>query len=371
MEVSKPSQPESAFQYFDLYASMRSHKVMLEDMARMKAYHSAIFKNKSEMLADKVVLDVGTGTGVLAVWAAKAGAKHVYAVDASHAAGLAKRLVQSSQVSDSVTVLHSTVEEAVIPEPVDVIVSEWMGSFLLKESMFDSVAFARDKWLKPGGLLLPSHATILLGLYTPSNGYDHTHFVRAKLEKEMAEWDETVTNLQHLDVDYSGFTDELAQDLSDYFLRNAIRVNYLSPENLVSAPQKIFEFDCATADPYALVQFSQDFEYISDKHAEVKGFLGWFTTDFPNGAVLDTGPCSTYNHWGQQLYPLKESFKVVPGDKVSGKITLSRNRQESRFNVIEFNYQVGAMEQQTAVFNMGAIEHMHKGSKSVLFSHNS
>lgn len=368
MTVSQPSQPERAFKYFDLYGSMRSHKVMLEDMVRMEAYHSAIFKNKSEIIADKVVLDVGTGTGVLAVWAAKAGAKHVYAVDASNAAELARRLVQMSNVSDVVTVLNSKVEDLELPEPVDVIVSEWMGSLLLKESMFDSVAYARDKWLKPGGLMLPSHATILLGLYTPTSDHDHTHFVRAKFEKEMAEWQETVTNLQRLDVDYSSFTDELEQDLSDHFLRNAIRVNYLSPDNLASDPQPVLEFDCATIDPTALAEFSNDFQFTVSKHAEIKGFLGWFTTDFPNEVILNTAPGETYNHWGQQLYPLKESFKVVPGDQVKGTITVRRNYEESRLNVVEFKYQVGTGAQQTALFNMGAVEHMHKGSKSVLFS---
>lgn len=366
MEAKQPDQAEKAFKYFDLYGSMRAHKVMLEDRARMEAYHSAIFKNKSELIADKVVLDVGTGTGVLAVWAAKAGAKRVYAVDASNAAKLARRLVQSSNLSDVVTILNSKVEEVEIPEPVDAIVSEWMGSLLIKESMFDSVAYARDKWLKPGGLMFPSRATILLGLYTPQNHSDRTHLLRAKLEKEIAEWNETVTHLQGLDVDYSGFTDELVQDLSDYSLRNSIRVNYLSPDHLASPPQKVLEFDCATVDPTALVQFSQDFEYSISKHAEIKGFLGWFTTDFPNGVVLDTGPGKTYSHWGQQLYPLKESLKVAPGDRVVGTITVRRNSEEPRFNVVEFKYRVGTGTEQTALFNMGDVQHLDEGSKTLL-----
>ncbi len=365
MEENQPVRPDKAYQYFDMYATMRSHKVMLEDMARMEAYHSAIFKNKSETIADKVILDVGTGTGVLAVWAAKAGAKHVYAVEAGSAVELARRLVQSSNLSDTVTIIHSKIEEAEIPEPVDAIVSEWMGSLLLKESMFDSVAYARDKWLKPGGLMLPSRASILLGLYAPENDSDRTQFVRSGLEKEIAEWNETVTNLKRLDVDYSGFTAELVEDLSDYFLKNAIRVNYLSPNSLASAPQKVLEFDCATVDPTALFEFSTDFEYQIGKHAEIKGFLGWFTTDFPNGVVLDTGPGPTYSHWGQQLYPLKESFKVAPGDRVQGKITVRRNREESRFNVVEFKYQVGTGPEQTDLLNMGDIQHLDEGSKSL------
>ncbi|NES79541.1 MULTISPECIES: class I SAM-dependent methyltransferase [Okeania] len=365
MEPTQLPEAERAFKYFDLYGSMRAHKIMLEDMARMEAYHSAIFKNKSEMIADKVVLDVGTGTGVLAVWAAKAGAKQVYAVDASNAAKLARRLVQSSNVSDVVTILNSKVEEVEIPEPVDVIVSEWMGCFLLKESMFDSVAYARDKWLKPGGLMLPSRATILLGLYAPGNDSDRTNVVKLKLEKEIAEWKETVSNLQSLDVDYSGFTSEVLQDLSDYFLTNSMRVNYLSPDDLASAPQKVLEFDCATVDPTILVQFSQDFEYTISKHAEIKGFLGWFTTDFPNGVVLDTGPGKTYSHWGQQLYPLKESLKVAPGDRVVGTISVSRDPHEPRFNVVELKYQVNTGLEQTALFNVGHVQHLDEGSKNV------
>ncbi len=366
MEISQPKQ-ENAFKYFNAYGNLRSQKFMLEDMKRMEAYHSAIFKNNSETIANKVVLDVGAGTGVLSVWAAKAGAKRVYAVEASNAVELTRRLVESSNVSDVVTVLHSKVEEVEIPEPVDVIVSEWMGSVLLKESMFDSVAYARDKWLKPGGLLLPSHASIFLGLYSPTSERDRTDFVRLQLHKEIAEWKETVTNLQGLDIDYSGFTDELVHELSNYFLKNGIRVNYLAPNNLASDPQKVLEFDCATVDPQALVQFSNDFEYTVNNQAEIKGFLVWFTTDFPNGVVLDTGPGLSYNHWGQQLFPLPESLKVMPGDRVVGTVTFRRNYEESRLYVIEFKYQVGTSPQYTALFDMGAFEHMDKGSKSFMY----
>ncbi|MDE5117833.1 MAG: 50S ribosomal protein L11 methyltransferase [Trichodesmium sp. St19_bin1] len=57
-------------------------------MTKMKANHLAILKNKSEMITNKVILDVDTGTRVLAVWAAKAGAKRLYAVDDSNLAQL-------------------------------------------------------------------------------------------------------------------------------------------------------------------------------------------------------------------------------------------------------------------------------------------
>ena len=357
------------FKYFDLYAPMRSQKIMLEDMLRMEAYHAGIFGNSSALLADKIVLDVGTGTGVLAVWAAKAGAKHVYAVDASGAYQHAEQLVRSEGVSDRVTVLHTKIEEAEIPQSVDVIISEWMGVFLIKESMFDSVAYARDKWLKPGGLLLPSRATIELGLYTPDKDYDHTNFVRENLERERTEWAKTVADLRSLDVDYSALTHNLEQELLDHYLRNAIRSNYLSSDNLAADAKQILAFDCATVDPAALIQFSKEFQFTITQHAEIRGFLGWFTVQFPNGVVLDTGPKPTYNHWGQQLYPLEQSLEVVPGDHVVGTITVRRNPLEPRLNIVEFQYQVGNKAQQTAWFNMSTVENMGRGSRSYMFGH--
>ncbi len=61
-----------------------------------------------------------------------------------------------------VEVIQGTVETVVLPEKVDIIISEWMGYFLLRESMLDSVLLARDRFLKPGGAMYPSHARMFL-----------------------------------------------------------------------------------------------------------------------------------------------------------------------------------------------------------------
>ena len=111
---------------FCAYASLVHQKDMLEDEMRMDAYHDAILGN-AENFAGKVVLDVGCGTGVLALFAAKAGAKKVYAVEATLSADLARILIKGNKVEDVVTVIQSTVEEVELPEKVDIIVSEFMG----------------------------------------------------------------------------------------------------------------------------------------------------------------------------------------------------------------------------------------------------
>lgn len=66
------------------------------------------------------------------------------------------------QVSDHIKVIQGTMESVELPEKVDIIISEWMGYFLLRESMLDSVLYARDKFLRPGGAMYPSHARLYL-----------------------------------------------------------------------------------------------------------------------------------------------------------------------------------------------------------------
>jgi protein arginine N-methyltransferase 1 len=93
----------------------------------------------------------------------KAGAKHVIGVDMSTIIEKAKEIVEVNGMSDKITLLQGKMEEVVLPFPkVDIIISEWMGYFLLYESMLDTVLYARDKYLAPNGLIFPDKATIFM-----------------------------------------------------------------------------------------------------------------------------------------------------------------------------------------------------------------
>merc|ERR1711974_554070 len=109
------------------------------------------------------VLDVGCGTGILSMFAAKAGAKMVIGVDMSSIVDHAKQIVKDNKLDDVVTIIRGKVEEISLPEgvdKVDIIISEWMGYCLFYESMLDTVLYARDKWLAPNGLMFPDRATL-------------------------------------------------------------------------------------------------------------------------------------------------------------------------------------------------------------------
>ena len=143
--------------YFDSYAHFGIHEEMLQDEVRTLTYRNAMLHNK-HLFKDKVVLDVGCGTGILSMFAAKAGAKMVIGVDMSSIAEHAKQIVEDNKLDKVVTIIRGKVEEVSLPEgveKVDIIISEWMGYCLFYESMLDTVLYARDKWLNPGGLMFP------------------------------------------------------------------------------------------------------------------------------------------------------------------------------------------------------------------------
>ncbi|KAL1081139.1 hypothetical protein V6Z11_D09G044000 [Gossypium hirsutum] len=91
----------SADYYFDSYSHFGIHEEMLKDVVRTKTYQNVIYRNKF-LFQNKVVLDMGAGTGILSLFCAKAGAAHVYAVECSHMADMAKQIVETNGLPDAI-----------------------------------------------------------------------------------------------------------------------------------------------------------------------------------------------------------------------------------------------------------------------------
>ena len=89
------------------------------------------------------------------MFAARAGAARVYAVERTSAAVLARELAAANGVAEIVQVIHGDIMDVELPERADVIVSEWLGGFGIDEGMLVPVIVARDRWLKPGGVMIP------------------------------------------------------------------------------------------------------------------------------------------------------------------------------------------------------------------------
>lgn len=138
---------------------------MLADYVRTGTYQKAVFNN-SQDFAGKVVLDVGTGSGILAFFAVQAGAKKVYAIDASDSVHVARKIAAANGFSDRMEIIQGKVEDIELPEKVDIIISEPIGFLLVHERMLESYVTAREKFLKPGGLMMPTTGSILLCPFT-------------------------------------------------------------------------------------------------------------------------------------------------------------------------------------------------------------
>ncbi|KAM7348839.1 protein arginine N-methyltransferase 1-B-like [Cochliomyia hominivorax] len=142
--------------HLDYNAHIEMINQVLKDSVRIDTFKAAILHNK-HLFKNKCVLNIGCGTGILALFAAKAGAAKVYAIDASNVVYYTRQIVQANGYAEVIEVFKGKVEEIELPvTEVDIIVCDWMGYALFFQSICDAVIYARDKWLKKqSGLIFP------------------------------------------------------------------------------------------------------------------------------------------------------------------------------------------------------------------------
>jgi len=365
--------------YFCSYAQLYHQKQMLQDHNRMAAYHSAILGNQ-EVFRDKVVMDIGTGSGILAVWAAQAGARKVYAIEYTDMAKHAEKVMKANNVDHIVTVIQSAVEDVVLPieqdeleivttegddsddsmRCVDIIVSEWMGYFLLRESMLDSIIRARDKFLKPAsGLMFPSHCTMYVA---PVTDEDERKATANDYAAAMSDWhDFEQTTSQVYGVDMGVLEKDFDREQKEYYMLSS-RWTELQPEAVLAEPKRIKFLDmmtCTIADSRGIAAGDEeatfDFDVVGDEvSGPISGVAGWFTSDFRSRsdaagadapklmhpAFLSTGPDGGYTHWGQQTFYFLNSLPVLHGEttRLQGSLELMRTKENSRLYNCRISY---------------------------------
>ncbi|KAI7733994.1 hypothetical protein M8C21_014332 [Ambrosia artemisiifolia] len=331
--------------YFCTYAFLYHQKDMLTDRVRMDAYYSSVFNNKQHFLG-KTVLDVGTGSGILAIWSAQAGAKKVYAVEATKMAEHARELVRANNLQDVVEVIEGSIEDITLPEKVDVIISEWMGYFLLRESMFDSVICARDRWLKPTGVMYPSHARMWLA---PIRS-DIADQKMNEYEGCMDEWNGFVRETKSsYGVDMSVLTKPFSEEQKKYYLQTSLW-NNLVPNQVVGTAAILKEIDCltVTVDDILKVEASIS-STISKEDTWLCGFGGWFDVHF-KGRMENPAECEVElttapsiedgTHWGQQVFLLNPPICVNEGDEFRVNFSMSRSEANHRLMNVDLGYEM-------------------------------
>eukprot|EP00611_Tribonema_gayanum_P024535 TRINITY_DN5444_c0_g3_i2.p2 TRINITY_DN5444_c0_g3~~TRINITY_DN5444_c0_g3_i2.p2 ORF type:complete len:369 (+),score=130.68 TRINITY_DN5444_c0_g3_i2:192-1298(+) len=296
--------------YFDSYSHFGIHEEMIKDEVRTQSYLDAIENNK-ELIKGKVVLDVGCGTGILSMFCARVGAKHVIAIECSGIAKQAQAIIAANGLSQQVTLLHAKCEDvAALPggfDKVDIIVSEWMGYFLLYESMLDTVLYCRDRWLKPGGLLLPDRASLKIA------AIEDEQYRAEKIDF----WDSVY-----------GFDMKVIKEIA---LTEPL-VDVVDPKTVLSNESAILDLDlstCTKADLAFSSEFSLAFTRDDTVHALVSHFDCAFSR-LPSPVSFSTAPDAPYTHWKQTVFYLRDPVSVCAGDTATGRITVSPNAGNAR-----------------------------------------
>lgn len=334
LDGKAPEQTDYA-NYFCTYAYLYHQKDMLEDHKRTGAYYNAVMQNRAQF-QDKVVLDVGTGSGILAIFAAMAGAAKVYAVEATSMARHARRLVEHNKFKGVIEVVQGTIESIELPQKVDIIISEWMGYFLLRESMLDSVLVARDRFLKPGGSLFPSHARMFLApMQTPIS-----HQRLAEFQGSMEGWADFIRDMRHYyGVDLDCLSDEFRAEQREYYAATSAWAD-IHPSQLLGQAACFKKYDLLTLSLEELQKPLQaDFKMSINEGGAISGFLGFFDVAFRGSpenpvdfeVVLSTAPDPTgCTHWGQQAFFVHPPIECARGDRLAASITVTRKRENHR-----------------------------------------
>lgn len=277
------------------YQSLGFHRCMLVDEARTGAFQRAI---EASVEPGDVVLDVGAGTAILGMMAARAGARKVYAIEPSDVASLAPRILRDNRMDDRVEVIHADAETATLPEKVDVIVAEVWGYIGVDENLTAQLLVCRDRWLKPGGKMLPETVTSWMAPVQDE-----------WLARELEYW-----HGRPYGIDLSALAEPLASEI------RACQ-HHLTGRSLLAEKQRMWTADLrGMSVAEARGAFEAHLSFVASRRGSLSGLAAWFSMSFPDGTTLSNGPDDAPTHWGRELLPLSRGLTVEAGTPIEATL---------------------------------------------------
>jgi precorrin-6B methylase 2 len=264
------------------------HRGLLADPVRTEAMLAAVAANVRE---GDVVADVGTGTGVLAIAARRAGARVVYAIEATGVIGLAEQLARDNGV-DGIVWLRGRAEKVALPEQVDVVISECMGPAGVGGTMVPAVIGFATRWLRPGGRVVPRRIAVAVSAVEAP--WAHAWVGAAGGRRYGIDW-------------------AAAQRL----LWNNAYTADVEAEELVTGGGEVHAVVLGERDAAALA-WAGEVQQEARRDGIVHGIAAWFRAALSADpeVAIDTAPGCPPTVWRQMYLPFERPMPVVRGELV-------------------------------------------------------
>ena len=302
-------------------ATLHSAIHRLQDTAFLGAYTLALRQNAA-VLHGKTMLIIGDGVGFLSIVAAQVGCSKVYALENSELADEIPVLAASNGVGDKVVAVRAKIDDPavdkLIPNKVDIVLHMPLSLLCLHDSPLRELTIARDRWLKPDGILVPRQLSIFMAPLT--DGATHAY-----LKTQADFWDDT----NFFGIDFSCMKD--AAYLEHFSQPMAGQID--SEALLCSVPNK-FEVDLTSVGTKQLEQLTMPFLFRCDKRGISHGFGFWFELSLglraANGeAIIRSGPETVEAQWYTCRMIMPTKISVTPTTTLMGEVEMSTNSMKS------------------------------------------
>ena len=298
------------------FASAAIHIRMLDDRARTESYLAAIGE---VVKPGDVVIDLGTGTGVLAVAAAKAGAERVYAIEASSIGTVASSVFEANGLADRITLVRGWSTQVDLPERADVLVSEIIGNEPLSERVLEATADAMKRHLKPDARFVPQAVRIYgIPVEIPSEVLARHRFSAASLHR-WRDW---------YGIDF-GPLDSAARHPAPYVF--VVRPDKAREWVRLAEPCLLAEIDLRTATP----RLESAAAVTTHTPGRVDGVIMYFELGLSPGVELSLHPDAADHtcSWQAPVWLLPEPLEVEESERLSMTYSYRGSRVRSRVEV--------------------------------------
>jgi predicted RNA methylase len=273
------------------------HKMLIDDYNRTFLYRKAIMRTVRN---GDVVIDIGTGTGVLALFACHAGAKRVYAVEREDTIALARELVRENGLDKKVIFIKSNIDTLNIKEKADVIISELISNFGVGQSILKILTDGRNIFLKDRSKIIP--ATLEMHLVPVEEGglYKEISFLNNK------------EYIEKYNIDFLCFQKMAVNNI--YF-------GDFRPQNFLARCKKIYDIDFRHNNTKNQGIINNRIQFRVSRRGVFHGFCGFFRSCLAPGVWLTNKPIAHFSAWTNVFFPLEEPVYVNARDRI--KVTLA------------------------------------------------